>query len=149
MKANQMIREVEIHYKTKPNNKDKVFLKSAPEVVKLFRELEDAAQETLIAIHVDTRLSVSCFQVVSIGTATQTITEPATILRTSLLTNSNGLFLIHNHPTGNPSPSREDIETRLALSEACKFLNVSLLDFIILGDNGTYYSFAEEGILDK
>jgi len=149
MKANQLIREVEVHYRTKPKSDEKVFLKSAPEVVKLFRELENATQEKLIAIHVDTYLSVSCFQVVSIGTSTQSLADPATILRTSLLTNSYGLFLIHNHPHGNSSPSKPDMEIKNALAQACQCLNIQLLDFIILGDDGTYYSFVEEGILHK
>ncbi len=145
MEANQYIREVEVKFKTKPREQDKVKIKSALDAVNLFKDLQSETQEKVIAIHIDIHGTVSCFQVVFIGTSTATLTDPKPILRTSLLTNSRSLILIHNHPSGDPHPSTGDITIKNQLQGACKTLNVQLLDYIIIGDDSIYYSFADEG----
>ncbi len=149
MKANFYIREVEVKFKTRPKTREKITITSSGAAVKLFRDLQKETQEKIIALHLDARATVTCFQVVFIGTSTQAITDPKAILRTALLTNSNSIILIHNHPTGDPSPSNEDIEAKLQLSTACAYLNLQLLDFIIIGDNGEYFSCADKGILSN
>jgi len=149
MKANTYIREVEVKFKTHPKTREKITISNAATAVNLFRDLEDETQEKMIALHLDTRATVTCFQVVFIGTSTNTHTDPKAILRTALLTNSNSIILIHNHPSGDPSPSEEDIEAKLRLSTACAYLNLQLLDFIIIGDNGRYFSCADKGILSN
>ncbi len=149
MKANAYIREVEVKFKTKPKTREKITITSSRAAVKLFRDLQKETQEKIIALHLDARATVTCFQVVFIGTSTSSITDPKAILRTALLTNSNSIILIHNHPSGDPSPSEEDIKAKLQLSTACAYLNLQLLDFIIIGDNGKYFSCADKGILKK
>jgi len=149
VKANTYIREVEVKFKTKPKTRDKIKITSSRAAVKLFRDLQKETQEKIIALHLDARATVTCFQVVFIGTSTSSITDPKAILRTALLTNSNSIILIHNHPSGDPSPSEDDINSKIRLNTACQFLNLQLLDFIIIGDNGKYYSCADEGILKK
>lgn len=147
MKANTYIREVEVKFKTKPKTDEKIQIKNSQTAVNLFRDLQDETQEKIIALHLDARAIVTCFQIVFIGTSTSSITEPKAILQTALLTNSTSIILIHNHPSGDPSPSEDDIEAKLQLSTACAFLNLQLLDFIIIGDNGKYFSCADKGIL--
>jgi len=149
MKANAYIREVEVKFKTKPKTREKITISSSRAAVKLFRDLQHETQEKIIALHLDARATVTCFQVVFIGTSTSAITDPKAILRTALLTNSCSIILIHNHPSGDPSPSEDDINSKIQLSTACQFLNIQLLDFIIIGDKGRYYSCADEGILNK
>jgi len=147
MKANAYIREVEVKFKTKPRTREKITITSSRAAVKLFRDLQKETQEKIIALHLDARATVTCFQVVFIGTSTSSITDPKAILRTALLTNSNSIILIHNHPSGDPTPSEDDINSKIQLSTACAYLNLQLLDFIIIGDNGTYFSCADKGIL--
>lgn len=149
MKANTYIREVEVKFKTKPKKEEKITITSSKTAVNLFRDLQDDTQEKIIALHLDARATVTCFQVVFIGTSTSSITDPKAILCTALLTNATSIILIHNHPSGDPSPSEDDINSKLQLSTACKFLNLQLLDFIIIGDNGNFYSCADEGTLSK
>ena len=149
MKANSYIREVEVKFKTRPKTKEKIKITDSRTAVKLFRDLQDETQEKIICLHLDTRNIVTCFQVVFIGTSTSSITDPKAILRTALLTNSCSIILIHNHPSGDPSPSNEDIEAKIQLSTACQFLSLELLDFIIIGDNGQYFSCADKGILSN
>lgn len=148
MKANQYLREVEIKFKTKPAPAQTIKIGQPTDAVKLFTDLQDDTQEKTIALHLDTRNSLSCFQIVSIGTSTQTYFDPKDILKTTLLTNSCALILLHNHPSGDTKPSEQDIEVKLNLQQACKIFNIQLLDFIILGDSGLYFSFSEKGILN-
>lgn len=147
MRANTYIKEVEVKFKTKPKKEEQIKITSSRAAVKLFRDLQKETQEKIICLHLDARATVTCFQVVFIGTSTSSITDPKAILRTALLTNSNSIILIHNHPSGDPSPSEEDIGAKIRLSTACEYLNLQLLDFIIIGDNGKYFSCADKGIL--
>jgi len=149
LKANTYIREVEVKFKTKPKPEEIIRIGSPTEAVKFFMDLQDETQEKIIALHLDIRNTISCFQIVSIGSSTSAIVDPKTILRTSLLTNSHALILIHNLPSGDPTPSQDDITTKIALQNACKFLDIQLLDFIIIGDYSAFYSFSEAGILNE
>ncbi|MBA7607031.1 hypothetical protein ES703_14183 [subsurface metagenome] len=149
MKANTYIREVEVKFKTRPKTREQIKITSSGAAVKLFSDLQKETQEKIIALHLDARATVTCFQVVFIGTSTQSITDPKAILRTALLTNSNSIILIHNHPSGDPTPSEDDINAKLQLATACAYLNLQLLDFIIIGDNGKYFSCADRGILSN
>ncbi len=56
--------------------------------------------------------------------------------------------MLHNHPSGDPSPSRDDIETTMKLAEAGQLMDLRLVDHIVIGD-GIYYSMKEHGILDR
>ncbi len=149
MKANTYIREVEVKFKTHRKTREQIKITSSGAAVKLFSDLQKETQEKIIALHLDARATVTCFQVVFIGTSTQSITDPKAILRTALLTNSNSIILIHNHPSGDPTPSEDDINAKLQLAIACAYLNLQLLDFIIIGDNGKYFSCADRGILSN
>lgn len=147
MNANNYIREVEVKFKTKPRDQDKVKIGCPSDAVKLFSDLQNETQEKTIALHLDTRSTVTCFQIVFVGTSNSTLFDPKTILRTALLTNACSIILIHNHPSGDPQPSEDDINCNLIMSRACKHLNIQLLDFLIIGDAGLYFSFSEKGIL--
>lgn len=77
------------------------------------------------------------------GSLDATIIDARTILRRSLLNNAVKVLLAHNHPSGNPVPSKHDIEQTNKVRIACRALDVSLLDHIILAED-TYFSFQEE-----
>lgn len=149
MKANQYIREVEVKFKTKPKADQLVKIGQPTDAVKFFTDLQDETQEKIIALHLDNRGTISCFQIVSIGSSISAVIDPKDVLRTALLTNSCSIILLHNHPSGDPKPSDADIEVKHQLQAACNALNIKLLDFIIIGDAGRYFSFNERGILNK
>lgn len=77
------------------------------------------------------------------GSINATVIDARTVLRRSLLNNAVKIVLAHNHPSGNPAPSRHDIEQTRKIQNACGVLDVSLLDHIILAED-SYFSFAEE-----
>ena len=76
------------------------------------------------------------------GGWTSTVIDNRQILRESLMLRSSGLILFHNHPSGDPTPSIEDIKQTEKLKDASDLLDITLIDHIIVGDQ-SYFSFAE------
>lgn len=145
MKANQYIREVETVFKT--NAQTEVKIKCAKDAYNLFCDLQKSTQEKLITLHLAVDNTVSCFQVVHIGTVDKGFCNPADIFRTALLTGAVSLIVIHNHPSGNNEPSKTDKETFHSIKKAASLFGIKVFDFIIVGGN-TFYSAANSGILD-
>ena len=83
---------------------------------------------------------------VSSGSATGTVADPRLIFASALKANACGLIIAHNHPSGNMKPSQADIELTKKLREGGRFLEIQLLDHLIVTTEG-YYSFADEGLL--
>jgi len=80
------------------------------------------------------------------GSLTGTIMDPVLILGTGLKLGCSGIVLCHNHPSGNLTPSKADEDLTHKINNAAKYMDISLLDHIILTKDG-YYSFAENGII--
>jgi DNA repair protein RadC len=74
------------------------------------------------------------------------LVHPREIFKTACLSNAAALILIHQHPTGDPSPSSEDLAITRRLKEAGEIMGIKILDHIIVGD-GEYLSFVERGLL--
>ena len=82
----------------------------------------------------------------STGGITGTVADPRVILKKALEENATSIILSHNHPSGNINPSREDISLTKKIKEAASYLDITVLDHIIIG-NDKYYSFADSGEL--
>lgn len=83
---------------------------------------------------------------ISEGGISGTVTDPKRIFRVALEHNACSIILAHNHPSGNISPSDQDIRLTQKVKQAAGFLDITLVDHIIAGEN-SYYSFADEGVL--
>lgn len=81
------------------------------------------------------------------GTLCSTQIDPRTIVKHSLLNDASAVIILHNHPSGNPMPSRNDICETQKVRDACRLLDISLLDHIVISSD-CYYSFADERISD-
>ena len=82
----------------------------------------------------------------SVGSSTQTTVDPKEILKEISLTSAQAIILIHNHPSGDPSPSREDVAVTKQLKQACELVGAQLLDHIIVGRN-QHLSLAREKLI--
>ena len=82
----------------------------------------------------------------SSGGITGTVADPRIILAAAIKANAIGVVLSHNHPSGSVKPSRADEELTVKIREAARFLDMTVLDHIIITSEG-YYSFADEGLL--
>jgi DNA repair protein RadC len=86
-------------------------------------------------------------QVVSTVGLTGTTADQRLIMATALKSAATGLILCHNHPSGNLQASTADIEITKKIQSACNFLDIKLLDHIIISPSGNYFSFTDEGLL--
>lgn len=145
MKANLYVREIEAVFKPSKGQK-KVKIKRSKDAYQLFCDMEDATQEKLIALHLAGDSAVLCFQVVHIGSINFAVINSADILRTALLTGATSLIVLHNHPSGDPTPSPEDKKMVQQVKQACDLLQFKLFDSIIIGKD-KYFSAADEGQL--
>ncbi len=84
---------------------------------------------------------------ISSGGTTGTVVDPKIIFIVALKTNADSILLGHNHPSGNVIPSDSDVKLTTRLNEAGKLFEISLLDHLIVTPNGSYYSFADEGVV--
>jgi len=82
---------------------------------------------------------------VSIGSLDASIVHPREVYKVAILANSSSIIVCHNHPSGDPTPSREDINVTKMLKEAGELLGIPVLDHIIVGSEGAYYSLKERG----
>ncbi len=112
----------------------------------LTAELSELAYEKFIALALSTKNHVIAVLPVSSGTLNASIVHPRELFQRAILANSAALIVAHNHPSGDPSPSPEDIGLTNKLVEAGQLLDIPVLDHIVLG-YGRYVSFKERSQL--
>ena len=108
--------------------------------------LKDYRQEVFAVIFLNRANKINHFEIVSEGGITGTVADPRVILKKALEENAVSLILCHNHPSGNLKPSIADQELTLKIKEAAKFLDIKVMDHIIVSEEG-YFSFADEGMI--
>ena len=108
--------------------------------------LQDQPGEVFAILCVSTKLRVIAYHEVSRGTLDATLVHPREVFKAALLANAAAIILTHNHPSGDPIPSADDVQLTRRLVDAGALLGVEVLDHIIVGD-GRYYSFREGGRL--
>lgn len=120
-------------------------ISDARAVYALFSFLRQETKEHFIALHLDVKNRILCIDRVSIGTMTGSLIHPREVFKTALLSSAASLLLIHNHPSGDTNPSREDISITEKLKQAGEIMGIALLDHVIIGDG--YVSLKEKGYL--
>ncbi len=103
-------------------------------------------KESFIAILLSTKNHVLKTPVISVGSLNASIVHPRELFREAINASAAAVILAHNHPSGDPAPSPEDVSLTRKLVDAGKLLDIPVLDHIVLGD-GKYISFKEKGIL--
>ena len=119
---------------------------SPQQVFEMFRELVHETKEHFLCLHLDGKNRIVCLDRVSVGSLNQSIVHVREVMKSVLLSSAAAIMLIHNHPTGDPNPSSEDIAITRRLKEAGELLGIPVLDHIIIGD-GQYVSFVERGLM--
>lgn len=109
-------------------------------------EMSVLEQEHFRIMTLNTKKEINFIREISKGTINMTIVHAREVFRAAISDNAHSIILLHNHPTGDPSPSKEDIGLTKNLMEASKIIGIDILDHIIIGDN-RYFSFLEEGLL--
>lgn len=119
---------------------------SPHQIYELFGGLRHETKEHFIAIHLDGKNRIVCFDRVSVGSLNQSIVHPREVFKGAILSSAAALILVHNHPTGDPTPSAEDRAITKRLAEVGDLVGIRVLDHVIVGD-GEYLSFVERGLL--
>ncbi len=120
-------------------------LQDSQSVYELFRQLaEDLDREAMWVTCLDAKNRVTCLSQVSLGTLSAAPVHPREVFKIALMANAHSVITVHNHPSGDPTPSPEDRAITAQLKSASQILGVKYLDHLIVGE-GRYYSFADEG----
>jgi DNA repair protein RadC len=108
-------------------------------------ELRDSRKELFLALLLDGKNRITRKVQISQGSLNQSIVHPREVFAPAVRESAAAVIFIHNHPSGDPAPSREDREITRRLKEAGDLLGIRVLDHIIIGD-GSYFSFVESGL---
>ena len=128
-----------------PNNG---IIRSPQDIAEVFETVfntKSMTKEHLLMLSLNTKNKVIALHVVHIGSVNASIVHPRDIFQLAILDNATSIAIAHNHPSGDTTPSEEDINVTNRINEAGKLMGIELLDHIILGDS--YLSLKEKGYL--
>lgn len=148
VKAIQLLSVVELCSRmVKANLKDSICLTKPETVAGYFmQEMRLLKVEEVRGLFFDTKSRLLGEKTLSTGTVNASVMSPREIYLAALQFEAVHIILLHNHPSGDPTPSKEDIMVTKRMLEAGKFIGITLLDHIIIGDN-RYISLKEQGVI--
>ena len=109
-------------------------------------KVQEEAQEVFGILILNSKNKIVAVHEVSRGALNSSLVHPREVFKPAVLHNAAAIICFHNHPSGNPEPSRDDIETTKRLVEAGKLLGIEVYDHIIVGDD-RYVSLKEMGVM--
>jgi len=111
--------------------------------------LADVDREHFVVLLLNQKNRVIGIHTVSVGSLSASIVHPRETFKAAILANVAAIICGHNHPSGDCQPSKEDRAITARLVEGGKLLGISVLDHVIIGDENKYFSFADEGLLER
>lgn len=122
-------------------------IKDPESVIKAIRtSIKDKAKEHFKLILLNTRNKIIGISTISIGTLNTSLVHPREVFKEAIIHNAMSVVLAHNHPSGDPEPSEDDLTITRRLVEAGKILGVEVIDHIIISKNG-FFSFKDKGLM--
>jgi DNA repair protein RadC len=148
LESARLIAALELSKRRKTTDIGSKKLTSPVAVYELLREeMAFLEQEEFRVLYLNTKNKLIKIKTISVGTLNSAIISPREVYQQALRLNAAAVVAVHNHPSGDPTPSREDKDVTKRLAEAGKILNVSFLDHIIIGTSG-FCSLKEEGVIE-
>jgi DNA repair protein RadC len=122
------------------------------DVYKICSDILDSAQEMFQLLTINTRNFVIDRHLATLGTTNTTLISPSVVFRHAIMDSADTIVLVHNHPSGDPTPSAEDVRVTQQLIEAGRIVNIKVIDHIVIGRGATvsglnYCSMRECGLL--
>lgn len=134
----------------KETSKDKV--RSPEDVARVCADIGELAQETFHVLILNAKNNLANRHMVTIGLADASLVHPREVFRPAIVENASAIVLTHNHPSGDPTPSAEDIRITKQLIEAGRLLNIAVQDHVIIGkateSSKGFFSMRESGLCD-
>lgn len=122
---------------------DKYYISKPEDAYQLVKQMVNEKREQLVVILKDNGGALICHEVVSIGTLTSTLVHPREVFYPAIRHKASSMILVHNHPSGNPAPSKEDIEITELLISIGKIMSIPIQDHLIIATDG-YISLREK-----
>jgi len=119
------------------NSPDNLIL-SAKDALSLVSDLKDAKRENLVCLYLNARNALLKKETVSIGTLDKSLIHPREIFAPGLEAHAAGIILVHNHPSGDPSPSEQDKQVAKRVIEAGQLMGINVIDFLIIAKKDSY-----------
>ena len=145
-KASQIIAAIE--FSRRFLIKDRIKISCSNDIIKMTEELKDKKQEYFLTYTLDGAHNLIEKRTVFIGTLNQNLVHPREIFADAITDRAAGILFVHNHPSGNTEPSKEDISINNRLKEVGKLIGIDVVDHIIISKDG-YFSFNEKGMIDS
>lgn len=145
-KAVQILAAIELGSRVhKLQDDDRIVIRSPEDVSRFVMEdMRFLTQEHFVALYLNTKNHVIHKRTIFIGSLNASIVHPREVFKEAFRYSAASIICLHNHPSGDPSPSREDIEVTKRLVESGKVIGIELLDHIIIGDK-KFISLKEKG----
>ena len=144
------VREIVLSYRTRPGpvdmDSDQRLSRPSDAAAVVTSLLAHEVVEVFVILCLSTKHGFDAYYEVSRGSLDKTIVHPRDVFKAALIANSAALILAHNHPSGDPTPSRADIEMTAEIKAAGAVLSIVVHDHLIVG-NGRHLSFRREGLL--
>jgi DNA repair protein RadC len=109
------------------------YARTPEEINDCCRDMKDASQEMFVVICLNTRNRIISRQMISLGIQDSTLVHPREVFKAAIMQSSAAIVLVHNHPSGDPSPSAEDIKLTRQLVQAGQIIGIKVLDHVIIG----------------
>ncbi|NHM30473.1 RadC family protein [Neobacillus terrae] len=147
-KAIQLLAAVELGRRVANLSYNDRFVIRSPEdgAKYVMNDMRFLSQEHFVCLYLNTKNQVIHKQTIFIGSLNASIVHPREVYKEAIRRSAASIICIHNHPSGDPAPSREDIEVTKRLSESGKIIGIDLLDHLIIGEN-KFVSLKEKGYL--
>lgn len=140
------LEQVAIRMVEQPPLYSKEPMKNPDAAIRVMNEfLSQMDRELFCIVNLQADLTPINMNIVSVGSLNEALINPREIFKSAILSNAHSMMLIHNHPSGNLTPSTSDIQTTARMQELGKLMGISLVDHIITGRDGNYYSFRDKG----
>jgi DNA repair protein RadC len=117
------------------------------EAYEVFKDIADQKQEHFCAAFFDSKAKLIGRKVVHIGTLNVSVVGAREVFREAVRNNAASVIVAHNHPSGDPEPSPEDLKVTKALVQAGQLLDIPVLDHLVIGSQGNYVSFNDRGLV--
>ena len=118
-------------------------IKNSKDVLSLIYDIRDKKKEHLVCLYLNARNSLLKKEIISVGLLDKTLLHPREIFYPAVELNTASIILVHNHPSGDSSPSSKDIQVVEKIAQAGEIMGIPVIDFIIVSEN-THYSFFEK-----
>jgi len=145
-KATQIIAAIE--FSKRFLIKDKIKITCSNDIVKMTEELKNKKQEYFLTFTLDGAHNLIQKRTVFIGILNQSLVHPREIFADAITDRAAGIIFVHNHPSGNIEPGKEDISVTNRLIEVGKLVGINVVDHIIVSKDG-YFSFNEKGLINR